>query len=221
MGKTKKPFGIIYSVKNRVTGEYYIGASQDDVETRKKDHITKAKNGTGHQFHEAIATHNLSAFEWNQVDTANDVNELAEKEKKYIFEYDSLNSGMNGDSGGGFKKNVYQYDILNGKLLKTFESLENAGISVNSTKQQISSACLSVNQTYKGFYWSYEYREPFKPNIDKRKKEIMQLDVAGSMIAKYISVAEASRKTGISKTCLSRVCRGERNQTHGFVFKFI
>ncbi len=49
---------------------------------------------------------------------------------------------------------------------------------------------------------------------------MLQLDLEGNSIATYISVVEASRQTGISKTCLSRVCRGEREKTHGYIFRY-
>ena len=103
-------------------------------------------------------------------------------------------------------------------MVATFDCLQNAGNTVNASKQSISSACLSVNQIYRGYYWSYNH--PFEPNIDERKKEVVQLDVDGNMLATYVSVAEASRQTGISKTCINRVCRKERDKTHEFVFKY-
>ncbi|WP_394345717.1 hypothetical protein [Gelidibacter gilvus] len=40
-------------------------------------------------------------------------------------------------------------------------------------------------------------------------------------IAEYESVAEASRQTGISKSCISKVCRGERKQSGGYIWKYI
>ncbi|MFK5878505.1 MAG: GIY-YIG nuclease family protein [Flavobacteriaceae bacterium] len=212
--------GIIYKAENMENGYVYIGTTTKSIEERKGEHIRKANKGNGHGFQEAIATYGKEAFRWEQIDTADSVNELAQKEKNYIYEYNSKENGYNSDSGGGFKKTVYQYNLKYGSLIATYDCLENAGNSVNATKQSISSACLSVNNTYKGFYWSYENKEPFKPDIDKRKKEIIQLDSGGVKIATYVSVAEASRQTGISKTSLSRVCRGEREKTHGFVFKY-
>src|SRR5690606_18321640 len=135
-------------------------------------------------------------FNWEQIDTATNSDELAQKEKQYILEYKSKEIGLNSDSGGGFKKSVYQYSIIGGILLNTFDSLESAGNSVNANKQHISRACLSVNNVYKGFYWSYEYKEPFKPNKDSRKKGVLQLSLNGNILAKYVSASEASRQSG-------------------------
>ena len=61
----------------------YIGATKDDIGTRKRDHIQKANKETGHQFQEAIGTYGPEAFSWIQVDTVNSTDELARKEKEY------------------------------------------------------------------------------------------------------------------------------------------
>jgi uncharacterized protein YerC len=45
---------------------------------------------------------------------------------------------------------------------------------------------------------------------------VLQLDKAGATLNAFKSVSEASQVTGISKTCIARVCRGERNSTGGY-----
>lgn len=210
----------IYKVTNTNNGKVYIGSTKDSIETRKKDHIKKASSNASTKFYDAISTLPIGAFTWEQIDTAPATDELAQKEKNYIVEYNSKEEGYNSDSGGGFKKSVYQYNLDDGSLVATFDCLQDAGNAISATKQSISSACLSVNKTYGGFYWSYEFKEPFEPNDDKRKKEIVQLDLEGNVISLFRSVAEASRETRISKTCISRVCRGEREKTHEYTFKY-
>ena len=217
--KNKESVGIIYKVENTITREIYIGATTDSVEIRIKDHFDKAKRGNGHKFQEAIATYGPEAFNWEQVDTANSINELAEKEKQYVIKFNSKENGYNIDAGGGFKKTVYKYD-KSGILIEQFECLEDAAKSVNATKQSISSACLGVNKIYKGYYWSYHYQEPFEPGIDRRKKKVLQYTLDGKLIAEFNSVAEASKITGLSKTCIARVCRKEREKSGGFTWRY-
>ncbi|MCB0448402.1 MAG: endonuclease, partial [Gelidibacter sp.] len=103
----------------------------------------------------------------------------------------------------------------------TFETLEEAGLSVNASKKSINNVCLGVNKTCKGFYWSYTQVEPFEWQNDTRKKKVMQTDLNNIPLAEYESVAEASRQSGISKTCISRVCRGEREQSGSFLWNYI
>lgn len=220
MKKNNQLPGIIYTVKNKITGKYYVGATTDSVEKRKKDHLQKANKGTGHPFQEAIATYGAEAFEWMQIDSANTTDELARKEKEYIVKYNSQNDGYNSDRGGSLKKTVYQYNIEDGTLNNTFESLDCAANAVNADKKSISRACLNVNNRYRGFYWSYDLSVPFIAKRDKRQKNVIQLDGKGNVLAKYTSVAEASRQTGINKSSIAKVCRGELKITAGFGWKY-
>ena len=210
---------IIYKVTNTITKEIYIGSTTKSIEVRKADHLQKSNKKVGSYFQEAIGTYGPEAFTWIQIDTALSNDELASKEIKYILEYDSLENGYNGDSGGGFKKTVYQYN-LDGSLNTTFEDLTTAGNSIDVRKQDICRACWNVNNTLGGFLWSYEFKEKFIPESDNRKKEVIQFSLDGNVLARYISVAEASKISGLSKTCISRCCRGEREQSGGFIWSY-
>jgi hypothetical protein len=54
--------------------------------------------------------------------------------------------------------------------------------------------------------------------MDSRLKSVNQFSLDGDLIALYKSASEASRITGIAKTCITRCCRREREQTNGFFF---
>src|SRR5690554_834830 len=209
--KKNKNAGIIYTVECNITGKFYVGATKDSIEQRKLDHLKRANRGDANKFQEAISTYGAEAFSWEQIDTASCIDELALKEKQYILVYNSKEEGYNADSGGGFKKTVYQYNQKDGSLIKSYDCLESAGNVINATKQQLSRACLSVNKSYGGFYWSYEYIEPFKPDEDKRVKSIIQIDMSDNTLKEFKSVAEASEVTGIYKSSIAKVCRGDRN----------
>lgn len=200
----------IYKTTNLIDGKTYIGATTRTLKERKLDHQERAHRRESNKFHEAISTYGAEAFSWEQIDTANTIDELAQKEKAYILEYNAKKEGYNSDSGGGFRKTVYQYSLEDGSLVSSYECLKEAGNVVNSTKQHISRACLSVNNTYKGFYWSYIYTELFVSNNDARKKKVIYYNFEDDTIQKFQSVAEAGRITGISKSNIAKYCRGER-----------
>jgi hypothetical protein len=210
---------IIYKAQNTFTGETYIGATTKSLEERKTDHLQKANKKVGSYFQEAIGTYGPDAFKFEQIDTASSIDELASKEIRYISEYDALENGYCGDKGGGFKKTVYKYN-LDGSLNSTFEDLTTASGTIGVRKQDISRACWNVNQSLGGYLWSYENAKAFVPEHDNRKKEVIQSFLDGVLITRYISVAEASRKTGVSKTCISRCCRGERENSGGYLWKY-
>lgn len=218
--KQKNNLYCIYKAVNKITNQVYIGATTHSICRRKEDHIKKTNVGNENKFHNAIATYGIDAFNWETIDTANSSDELAQKEKFYILKYNTRESGYNSDAGGGFKKTVYQYDVVTGKLINSFANLSEAAKKVNSSKQHISRACLSVNQRYRGYIWSYQYQEPYRPEKDARVKQVMQLSQDNRPVASYVSVAEASRQTGLSKTCISRVCRGERAISGGYLWRY-
>lgn len=211
--------GVIYRATNTKNGLMYIGASTKPLKQRKIDHLQKANNDIGYKFHEAIKEFGSDTFIWEEIDTANSMNDLATKEKYWISYYNSKENGYNSDSGGGFKKKVYQYDSQ-GNFLAEYDCLQSAGNSVNAEAKSISSACLGYNVSCKGYFWSYNHTETYLLK-DTRKKEVVQYDLDGNFIKKFNSVADASKETGISKTCISRCCRNERPSTGGYTWNYL
>ena len=213
-------FNIIYKAQNKLTGEVYIGATTQSIKKRKIDHIERSNRGVNGKLQEAIGTYGPEAFTWTQIDTASTINELAQKEKEYIVKYKSKGEILNNDCGGGFKKTVYQYSLDDGSLINTFDCLTSAANVVNATKQNISSACLGINKTCKGYIWSYSSTFPINFK-DNRKKKVAQLDLEDNFIAEYASIAEASNATGINKSSIAKVCRQERKQAGCYKWKYI
>ncbi|MCA0151723.1 NUMOD1 domain-containing DNA-binding protein [Winogradskyella vincentii] len=209
--------GIIYKVTHKESGKTYIGATTKSIEKRKIDHTERTNRGESQPFAKAIATHGSDAFNWVQIDTATTTNELAQKEKEYIIKYDSKDNGYNSDSGGGIKKKVYQYSIEDGKLIGRYDCLQSAANAVNATKQNMSAACLGINKSSRGYFWSYSSSTSLPTNVsDKKKKPVIQLSLDDKVINKYESIAEASKATGVNKCSIAKVCRKERSQAGGF-----
>jgi len=221
MKKKNKDKGIIYKVECRITGEVYIGATTDSVEQRKLDHQERANRGENTKLANAIATYGPEAFFWETIDTADNVSDLAGLEKIYILKYNSQRKGYNASSGGEMKKTVYQYEMESGKLLKVFDSLEQASTEVGASKNCISAACLKENKSCRGFYWSYNYFRTFTLR-DQRKKQVVQISLkTGQPIAQFSSVSEASKVSGVYKSSIAKVCRCERKQAGGYGWRYI
>lgn len=210
---------IIYKAQNTITGECYIGATTKSIEARKQDHLQKANSGQGQKFHDAISSTGANNFTWEQLDTASDPNELAEKETKYVYDFKAQEEGYNGDCGGGFQKLIYQYNE-NGILIETYNSLNEIKETLGIDKQRISSACLNSTM-YEGSFWSYRLLEKIIPKTDLRVKSVNQYSLDQEFIENFKSASEASRLTGISKSCITRCCRGERKNSGGFIWKYI
>mgnify|MGYP000504151224 CR=1 FL=1 len=213
---------IIYKVTNKKTNQIYIGATAKSITNRKKDHLKKSKKSSTRRyaFQQAISEYGMEAFKWEQIDTAVSLDDLAKKEKEYILKYNSQQEGYNADAGGGIQKTVYQYDIATRCLLNTYDNLTTAGAVINLKKNGLSNVCLGVNQVAGGFYWSYEKHDIFPLPNDSRRKKVRQYTTEGDFVNEYESVAEASKQTGCNKTCIAKVCRGNRLSSGGFKWEY-
>ncbi|MGV1011355.1 MAG: NUMOD1 domain-containing DNA-binding protein [Flavobacterium sp.] len=211
---------FIYKATNRTTNQCYVGATTKSIKERRQDHFHKSETNNGYKFQNAISTYGKEVFVWEQIDTAKSIDELAKKEIQYIEEFDTISNGYNSDKGGGFKKTVYQFNFETGDLIDYYDDLSIAANAVNASKTSISNACLHYNKTCKGFAWSYSSTLELNSTLDFRKKTVSQFSLDGNFIAYYESASEASRKTGISKTCITRCCRNERLHSGGFLWEY-
>lgn len=208
----------VYRIWNIFTKESYIGSTTNDIELRLKDHLQKSAIKVDNKFHKAIEDFCPQAFKIELLDEAETIDELAQKEIYYIEAYNTMRNGYNSDRGGGFQKTIYQFELNNSEPIATYDTLEEAGSSVNASRKTISNACLGSLKSAKGFLWSYT---PEYPEVeDKRSKIVYQYDLDGLLLATFSSAREASKQLGIGLSSITRCCRGERKQTSGYKFSY-
>ena len=121
----KKPYGYIYKATNTINGKVYIGKTEKTIEKRWNGHLKEARalerlreafpneKISGSHLNNAIIKYGGGVFSLNQEDIADNIEELNEKEKYYIKEYDSMNpdKGYNmteGGEGGRFRPEVIE-----------------------------------------------------------------------------------------------------------------
>lgn len=67
-----------------------------------------------------------------------------------------------------------------------------------------------------------EGKEPRKKRGGHHSKiRVGQYDKAGVLMEAYESISDAERKTGVPKMQISRACRGEVRNCHGFIWRFV
>lgn len=116
---------IIYKATNLINNKIYIGQTTESLETRIGKHWRKAKSEysrglTSVYFHNALLKYGLENFKWEVIDTANNIDELNDKE---IYWIDKLQAqikgiGYNETSGGksGFKSQEVKDKISRKKI---------------------------------------------------------------------------------------------------------
>jgi group I intron endonuclease len=91
---------IIYGIKNKVNGKWYIGQTVRTLEHRKSQHICSASKCP--VLKNAFDKYGLDNFEWFTLASADSLDELNELEVQFITTYNSLvPTGYNLQTGGG------------------------------------------------------------------------------------------------------------------------
>jgi group I intron endonuclease len=105
------PYGYIYKIQFS-NGKHYIGLTTTSLERRKIEHKYHAKRGDKQYLYNAIRKYEMiDTFELIEIDMADTLEELCEKEIGYIQEYNSyyLNEKGYNMTFGGEGPNGYVY----------------------------------------------------------------------------------------------------------------
>lgn len=208
----------IYLVWNIFTAQFYVGSTTKEIKGRILDHFQKSAKKVDNKFHKAIENYGSQAFDYLWIDFTDTTDELAQKEAYYVEAYNALSAGYNSDRGGGFRKTIYQFEMDNPKPIATYDTLQQAGNSVNASRKTISNACLGSLKSAKGYLWSYT---PEYPEVEyKRSKIVYQYNLDDVLLGTFSSAREASKELGIGLSSITRCCRGERKQTSGYKFRY-
>lgn len=124
--------------------------------------------------------------------------ELSEETRKIISE--NAKQKIGGDNPNA--KEVYVYDKL-GNFIEKLSNCKEA-----SSKYKISRTAISLSCNKHRVVKDYQFRFSDKEQIIVSNENYKyQYDLNGKCIAKYKTIAEASRKTGICKTCIAKAIR--------------
>lgn len=105
-------YGIIYKATNKVNGKVYIGKTVQKLNNRKRKHFYCAEKGMKNIFYNSIRKHGKDNFYFEQIDYAQNREELSEKESYWINYYRSYigfedcngyNMSLGGEGQTGYK----------------------------------------------------------------------------------------------------------------------
>ena len=96
---------IIYKSTNKITGKIYIGQTTHTLDKRIKGHIKESKIESNRPFMLSINKYGEDNFEFETIDSADNLDELNNKEIYWIDFYNSVSpNGYNVTGGGQGKK---------------------------------------------------------------------------------------------------------------------
>jgi hypothetical protein len=118
-------------------------------------------------------------------------------------------------------KKVIRYN-LNGKKIDEFISLREAERITGINHGNISKCCTGKYKHSGGFIFKFENDECnykiINPNAIKKK--VIEVDINGNLINEYNSITEASKKTNIDQSNISKICNGKLKKSNNKYFKF-
>ena len=134
-GYEKGVVGIIYLIKNKLSGKSYIGITMGKLKARWEQHIDKAfseKKLDKDSIHAAIKKDKPDNFTIERIDKASSLGELSNKEVKWIKYYKSqVPKGYNLNAGGSGTRTTGKKIIVGDK---SFESITKACRYFNKDK---------------------------------------------------------------------------------------
>lgn len=202
--------GYIYKFENKINGKVYIGKTKNIKERiYQHSHITKNKNT---KFGNAIRKYGISTFSFDILITihSKDSNSLDIVlnclEKYFIKKYNSFNEGYNCTLGGEGTINFKHSEETKNKLRGRTVSEE--------TRRKIGNA-------HRGKACHRKLTDKWRASIIEAKSiPIKQFSKDGVFIRQWSSITEASLFCKLPKSCIGRVCKGERKSCGGFIWKY-
>ena len=127
-------YGIIYCAYNKINQKRYIGQTTQRLSERKAAHYSKDKEI---YFHKALHKYDENDWEWFIIDTAENKEELDNKEIYWISYYDTMNAacGYNILPGGsGALPTQEQIRYARDKFVQEYGSIKNTTKTVKNIK---------------------------------------------------------------------------------------
>lgn len=116
---------------------------------------------------------------------------------------------------------ISQYD-LKGNFIRDWDNTKQAEEALHI--HNILNSLNGHNKTTGGFQWKYKGSsktiEEYKQNRVYIGRHVFQYDLEGNFIKEWKSYVEASKELNIPQQHISRVLKGERRMTRGFIFKY-
>lgn len=220
--------GKIYKITNRITNKVYIGLTTREIETRFEEHCYKSGFINNHLYY-SMRKHGTENFTIELIeDDIKTIEELSDKEIKYIEVYNSFNDGYNLTLGGaganGSGKAVIQMDKITGEIIEVYATLKDASEQTGANYTSISNVCYGLEKSCGGFIWCYEKdfkHYEFKKYEDNRTKGIQvvqrRMDTK-EIVGVYKTMVEASKQTGIILSGISEACNGNQRSAGGYIW---
>ena len=231
---------VIYAFKNKTNGKMYVGQTQRTFGIRTKQHLNRSDT----YFDKALAKYGLNNFSYWILDRGSTLEELNEKERYWITEYDCLwpngyNLTVGGDGVKGYR-HTDEYkrkmsDAMKGKGTGKDNHFYGKRHTIKSIKKMSEyqsnrwtvEARKELSESYKGKFvgednpfYKKKHKQSSKDKMSKAKDSI-KIKVRNIDTGEvFESLSLASKTHNVQVAHIKRVCRGQRKTCGGFRWEY-
>lgn len=218
---------IVYKITNKANGKVYIGQSVQESTRRISNHKYYLRLGTHFNDHlqRAWNKYGSAQFEFTNIDTAETIEQLNDKEQYWIAFYQSAapEFGYNKDLGGGngrmtdASKEKLSQRMLGNQYTKGRKLSEEhrkaflaAGAENNKNRVYTESTRKKIGDHFRGD------KSVFFGKPGMNRKEVIHENTG----IKYNSILETAKSLGHCPKSVRAVCDGRLEQVQGNKFKY-
>lgn len=213
---------IIYKITNIINNKIYIGQTTQSLNERWKRHnweCTIKRNAMA--ITSAISKYGRDKFTIEEIDKANTLEELNEKEIFYISKYNSISpNGYNISPGGG---NLIMSKETRLKISKSHKDRWDKGFRISEETRS------KLSESHKGWVPSEETREKWRKafsgkrpsentirgSIESTQKTYTLINPNGELIT-FTNMRNFCKENGLSNSKLCLVANGKRPSHKGW-----
>lgn len=207
-------------------GRVYIGITSQKPKARWQ-------GGNGYK-NNTYFTRTIKKYGWDNFQHIILAENLSEEDAKAMeidlishYKSNERKYGFNISSGGESKKGTKISDWQKKRISETSKGR----LVSESTRKKLSKASFKTweNPKFRNHMSElnsgeknpqYGVKRTDEEKIKRGAKIIMQYDMDGNLISEYISIHYASEKSGVSRDCISKCCRGIFKQASGYIWRY-
>jgi len=114
-------------------------------------------------------------------------------------------------------KPVQQWSKDGTQLLRTFESVEEAGRETGAHGEHIGKVCKGTRKTAGGFHWKFAQADDIQTNAPLKFTKIQQWSFDGeTLVEEFDTIRAAGEKTMVDSSSIGKCCKGKSRSAGGF-----
>lgn len=131
---------IIYKITNTINGKVYIGQTKKSLDDRWKSHMNRYRNNCDYHLYESMRKYGVENFTVEEIDSANNEDDLNYKEMYWISFYNSNSSEFGYNSTPGGESNPMDSECIKVKHKRRMQS--------EDTRRKISEKMTAIRKEY-------------------------------------------------------------------------